>query len=148
MPFWVAKNRQKDKDNAFARRAKRQREEPEQEPLSTPEETDLSLEAAVQQAASVLSETPVLDAAEVPEAVSATENKRGRKPSSAVAAREARVLEIVQDSGDAGVSKPDIAQAMEEKEQQVYTSLRKLAQAGKVESKYVSEVNGYRWFTL
>jgi len=72
--------------------------------------------------------------------------RRGRKPSPEVQARNARILEIVTKAGPAGISKPDIAEALEpkEKEQQVYTSLRQLQGEGKVESKYLDGL-GYRW---
>lgn len=74
-----------------------------------------------------------------------TKGKRGRKPSPEVQARNARILDIVQEAGAAGISKPDIAKALDgEKEQQVYTSLRQLQGEGKVESKYLDGL-GYRW---
>jgi len=73
--------------------------------------------------------------------------RRGRKPSPEVQARNARVLEIVKDAEQVGISKPDIAGIMKEKEQQVYTSLRQLQGEGLVDVRHV-EGTGYRWFAL
>lgn len=73
--------------------------------------------------------------------------RRGRKPSPEVQARNARVLEIVKNAEQVGISKPDIAAILEEKEQQVYTSLRQLQAEGLVESKYLDGL-GYRWLAL
>lgn len=73
--------------------------------------------------------------------------KRGRKPSPAVQERNARILEIVKNAEQVGISKPDIAELLGEKEQQVYTSLRQLQGEGLVESKYLDGL-GYRWLAL
>jgi hypothetical protein len=88
--------------------------------------------------------TQAPDIATVPEP---EKGKRGRKPSPAVQERNARILEIVKNAEQVGISKPDIAAILEEKEQQVYTSLRQLQAEGKVESKYLDGL-GYRWLAL
>lgn len=166
MPFWVAKSRQTPpEDNAFAKRARRNRTrnpnpepeetapEPVSEPESTPEPSEVAdsmpdLQAfreAAQKAAdelSALGQEIATDPEPEPE-----KGKRGRKPSPAVQERNARVLELVRNSEQVGISKPDIAAILEEKEQQVYTSLRQLQAEGKVESKYLDGL-GYRWLAL
>lgn len=176
MPFWVATNRQKPpEENAFAQRARRlrrgQKPEPEAapEPISEPEKTpepsevadampDLQAlrEAADKAAALVHSgedkaadELSALGQEIQPEPEPETgKAKRGRPQSAAVKKRNARILELVQEAGAAGISKPDITAKLEgEKEQQVYTSLRQLQGEGLVESKYLDGL-GYRWLSL
>jgi primosomal protein N' len=46
-----------------------------------------------------------------------------------------------------GVSKEALAIALDEKEQQVYSSLRQLSKEGRAETRYVKG-HGYRWFAL
>ncbi len=48
-------------------------------------------------------------------------------------------------SNPAGVSKAELARALGEKEQQVYSSLRQLTKEGRAKNRYVKDV-GYRWF--
>lgn len=74
-------------------------------------------------------------------------SRRGRQPSPEVQARHARVLEAVRNAEQVGIAKPAIAELLEEKEDQVYTSLRKLQGDGLVESKYLDGL-GYRWLSL
>lgn len=176
MPFWVATNRQKaPEDNAFARRAQRNRQRGKApEPISEPETALEPSEAAdrmpdlqalreaaasaaalihddrdpasgqfVQSPEKAADELTALGQEIQPEP-EPEKGKRGRKPSPEVQARNARILEIVQKAGAAGISKPDIAAELKEKEQQVYTSLRQLQGDGKVESKYLDGL-GYRW---
>jgi len=73
--------------------------------------------------------------------------KRGRKPSPAVQERNARVLDAVRKAEQVGISKPALAELLEEKEQQVYTSLRQLQADGKVDVKHLDGI-GYRWLAL
>lgn len=170
MPFWVAKNRQKPpEDNAFAQRARRNRRgqpeaapEPVSEPETTPEPSEVAdampdlqaLREAAEKAAALVHEEESKAADELsrlgqeiqPEP-EAEKPRRGRKPSPEVQARNARVLEIVKNAEQVGISKPDIAAILEEKEQQVYTSLRQLQAEGLVESKYLDGL-GYRWLAL
>jgi hypothetical protein len=164
MTFWVARNRQKPpEENAFAQRARRlrrgQKPEPEAapEPVSEPEKApepsevadampDLqALREAQEKAADELSRLGQEIQAE-PES-EPEKPRRGRKPSPEVQARNAKVLELVRNSEQVGISKPDIAAILEEKEQQVYTSLRQLQAEGLVESKYLDGL-GYRWLAL
>jgi len=176
MAFWVAKNRQKaPQENAFAERARRKRTrnpnpapEAAPEPVSEPEAVrkpsevadsmpDLqALREAAQRAAELIHADEVKAADELSalgqelqadaEATAET-SKRGRKPDPAVAERTARVLEEVQKAGASGISKPKLAEVLEEKEQQIYTSLRTLQKEGKVESKSLEGL-GYRWVAL
>jgi multidrug efflux pump subunit AcrB len=173
MSFWVARSRQKPpEENAFAQRAKRlrrgQKPEPQAapEPVSAPEKTpepsevadampDLQAlrEAAEKAAALVHSEeakaADELSALgqEIQPETDQGKAKRGRPQSAAVKERNARILEIVKKSEQVGISKPDIAELLGEKEQQVYTSLRQLQAEGLVESKYLDGL-GYRWLAL
>ncbi len=71
--------------------------------------------------------------------------RRGRKPTPEVQARTAQVLIAVMEAGQTGISKPDIAAKLGEKEQQVYTSLRQLQKEGRVDVTHIDAV-GYRWF--
>lgn len=50
-------------------------------------------------------------------------------------------------SNPAGVSKAELARALGEKEQQVYSSLRQLTKEGRAQNRYVKDV-GYRWFAV
>lgn len=175
MSFWVAKSRQKPpEENAFAQRARRLRRghktEPEAapEPVSAPESTpepsevadampDLqALREAADKAAALVHSEEAKAADELsalgqeiqPEPEPETgKAKRGRPQSAAVKERNARILEIVKKSEQVGISKPDIAELLGEKEQQVYTSLRQLQGEGLVESKYLDGL-GYRWLAL
>lgn len=88
--------------------------------------------------------TQAPDIATVPEP---EKGKRGRKPSPEVQARNARVLDAVRKAEQVGISKPAIAELLEEKEQQVYTSLRQLQADGKVDVRHMEGL-GYRWFVL
>lgn len=165
MSFWVAKNRQKPpEENAFAKRAQRNRRaadrlaeskaaEAPTEPQSVPESAEVAdampdlqaLREAQEKAADELSTLgQEIQAEPEPEA---DKPRRGRKPSPEVQARNAKVLELVRQSEQVGISKPDIAAILEEKEQQVYTSLRQLQGEGLVESKYLDGL-GYRWLAL
>jgi len=164
-------------ENAFAKRARRNRTrnpnpEPETapEPISEPETTpepsavadampDLqALREAAEKAAALIHADEVKAADELsalgqeiqgepePEPEPET-SRRGRKPDPAVAERTAKILEEVRQAGASGISKPDLAEKVQEKEQQVYTSLRQLQKDGKVESKYLDGL-GYRWVAL
>lgn len=163
MTFWVAKNRQKPpEENAFAQRARRLRrgQKPEPEaapaPVSQPESTPGPSEVAdampdleaLREAAQKAAELIHAEEQEPQSDPEPEKGRRGRKPSPAVQARNARILDIVQKAGTTGISKPDIAKALDgEKELQVYTSLRQLQGEGKVESKYLDGL-GYRWIAV
>jgi biotin operon repressor len=99
-------------------------------------------EAAEKAAALIHADEPEPEPEAEPEA-----SRRGRKPDPAVTERTAKVLAEVQKAGASGISKPKLAEVLEEKEQQVYTSLRALQKDGKVESKSLEGL-GYRWVAL
>lgn len=168
--MWVARNRQKaPEDNAFAQRARRKRGETKPpaapsapEPAPTPVEVadampDLqALREATLKAAAVPFDrnpeseeyTQAPDISAYAEEEATAERKRGRPRPQAVIERDARVLQLVKDAEQVGISKPEIAALMDEKEQQVYTSLRQLQKEGHVENRYVTDIKAYRWFAV
>jgi primosomal protein N' len=100
--------------------------------------------------------TPVDDAAPVesePEpAVAPAENepKRGRgrpRPQETIDRDNAVHALLTAADPDEGVSKEALAISLDEKEQQVYSSLRQLSKEGRAETRYVKP-HGYRWFAL
>lgn len=80
--------------------------------------------------------------------IDAPEPTRGRPASSTVAERTARILELITESGTEGISKPDLAAAVETKEANVQVALGKLKDAGKVESRRLPDTGKYRWFAV
>lgn len=76
------------------------------------------------------------------------EPARGRPASSTVAERTARILELIVSAGVEGISKPDLAAAVETKEANVQVALGKLKDAGKVESRRLPDTGKYRWFAV
>lgn len=76
------------------------------------------------------------------------EPKRGRgrpRPEETIA-RDNAVYKLLQAADpDEGVSKEALAVSLDEKEQQVYSSLRQLTKEGRAETRYVKP-HGYRWF--
>lgn len=80
----------------------------------------------------------------------ADEPKRGRgrpRPQETIDRDNAVHALLAAADDDAGVSKEALAIALDEKEQQVYSSLRKLSKEGRAKTKYVKG-HGYRWFAL
>lgn len=102
--------------------------------------------------------TPVADSAPVesepePEPAAApaeSEPKRGRgrpRPLETIV-RDGKVYDLLKAADpDEGVSKEALAISLDEKEQQVYSSLRQLSKEGRAETRYVKG-HGYRWFAL
>lgn len=80
----------------------------------------------------------------------ADEPKRGRgrpRPQETID-RDNAVHELLKAAdADEGVSKEALAISLDEKEQQVYSSLRQLSKEGRAENRYVKP-HGYRWFAL
>lgn len=70
---------------------------------------------------------------------------RGRPRSLETIARDKRVYALLLDSGTEGVAKEAIAAELGEKQQQVYSSLRRLSGEGRAHTTYVKG-HGYRWF--
>lgn len=80
----------------------------------------------------------------------ADETKRGRgrpRPQETIDRDNAVHALLATADADAGVSKEALAIALDEKEQQVYSSLRQLSKEGRAETRYVKGL-GYRWFAL
>lgn len=78
------------------------------------------------------------------------EPKRGRgrpRPMETIV-RDGKVYDLLK-AADAneGVSKEALAISLDEKEQQVYSSLRQLTREGRAENRYVKG-HGYRWFAV
>lgn len=162
--MYVAKSRQKPAENAFEKRArlkaeaeaaKAARRTPGPQAVPEPNPDVEALKAAAAEAlkgsAVPFDRNPESEEyAQAPDiaTVEPQKGKRGRKPDPAVQERNARVLEAVVKAGPVGISKPDIAAQLNgEKEQQVYTSLQKLRDEGKVKSEYLDGL-GYRWLAL
>lgn len=175
--MYVAKSRQKPPENAFQMRSRMKAEqeaaeaakaaprEPAQVADQMPD-LDALREAAARAAALVHAAEPELktfdDAVEdanrptfnsaelggVSGVDEAPEPTRGRPASSTVAERTARILELITEAGDAGISKPDLAAAVETKEANVQVALGKLKDAGKVESRRLPDTGKYRWFLV
>jgi len=172
--MYVATNRQKK--NAFEKRAEMQRKAAEPAPKSAPRATptpvaepkpDLeAMKAAAAEAAALVHagdpETMVADfeaetafALEDPERAAALraaviepepEPKRGRPMSAAVAKRNATILQLLAENPE-GLSKPQLATELKEKEANVYTSLRRLQSDGKVRTEN-TEGTKYLWYLV
>jgi hypothetical protein len=168
---YVATNRQKK--NAFEKRAEMQRKaaEPAQKtapratptPVAEPKPDLEAMKAAAAEAAALVhASTPVeaepltfeklLDAAVENgagpghDAEVETEPKRGRPMSAAVAKRNATILQLLAENPE-GLSKPQLATELREKEANVYTSLRRLQSDGKVRTEN-TEGTKYLWYLV
>lgn len=78
------------------------------------------------------------------------EPKRGRgrpRPQETIDRDNAVHALLVGADAETGISKESIAAELDEKEQQVYSSLRQLTKEGRAETRYVKP-HGYRWFAL
>lgn len=176
--MYVARSRQKPPENAFQMRSRMKAEQEAAEavakvapaPVEQTPDLDALREAAARATALVHAADPVLanpdEAAaladslldsgdlQVPESMTletlATEPEptRGRPASSTVAERIARILELIVNAGSEGISKPDLAAAVETKEANVQVALGKLKDAGKVESRRLPDTGKYRWFAV
>lgn len=147
--MFVARNRQRPpEENAFAKRARTKREAAAS--AEAPAAPAVAVSGEVSELSVPAVEAPADVAGAPVETTPTTEHsaRRGRPRSAAVEERNAKVLELVGGAQRDGIAKSDIAELLGEKEQQVYTSLRQLAQDGKVESRNVPEAGEYRWFAL
>jgi hypothetical protein len=113
--------------------------------IDIPAETQAKIDAVMNRAI-----PPVADeqTAETPAAEPESDAKRGRgrpRPQETID-RDNAVHELLK-AADAveGVSKEALALSLDEKEQQVYSSLRQLSKEGRAENRYVKP-HGYRWF--
>jgi hypothetical protein len=76
--------------------------------------------------------------------------KRGRgrpRPQETIDRDNAVHAELLKADSADGISKEALAVKLDEKEQQVYSSLRQLKKEGRAETRYVKP-HGYRWFAL
>jgi len=163
--MYVATNRQKK--NAFAKRADLQRkaeEKPKAAPRATPTpvaepKPDLEALKAAAALAAALIHADAPDELETsdeiqggsgtdlePEAEAEPEPKRGRPMSAAVAKRNATILQLLAENPE-GLSKPQLATELREKEANVYTSLRRLQSDGKVRMEN-TEGTKYLWYLV
>lgn len=84
----------------------------------------------------------------ITEPESGAKRGRGRPRPQETIDRDNAVHELLKAAdADEGVSKEALAIALDEKEQQVYSSLRQLTKEGRAESRYVKP-HGYRWFAV
>lgn len=85
-----------------------------------------------------------------PEMSPEDEPKRGRgrpRPQETIDRDNAVYALLVGADPDSGISKESIAAELDEKEQQVYSSLRQLTKEGRAATRYVKP-HGYRWFAV
>lgn len=78
------------------------------------------------------------------------ESKRGRgrpRPQETIDRDNAVHALLSAADADEGISKEALAISLDEKEQQVYSSLRQLSKEGRAETRYVKG-HGYRWFAV
>lgn len=78
----------------------------------------------------------------------AEESKRGRPKSSAAEDRANRVLELVKGSGTVGVTKAALVRSTGENPPNVNTSLQRLKDEGKIDSKPVEGSKALAWFAV
>jgi hypothetical protein len=173
--MYVAKSRQVPPENAFSRRRKAQAELEAKEAAKrmpepvAPEQTpdlDALREAAARAAALVHGPVvdsdppveaepvsvrePVLIAVdEVDQFTAVVEDKpRGRPKSSAAEERANRVLDLVKQAGSDGTTKAALVQATGEPPPNVNTSLQRLKDEGKIDSKPIEGSKALRWFAV
>jgi hypothetical protein len=170
--MYVATNRQKPTKNAFSERAEMQRKAEEAKakpvkaatptPVASPKPDLEAMKAAAAKAAALVHAAAPVEAEpltldtlieETSNAgpghdveVEQPEPKRGRKPSGAVKERSNAILRYLGEN-PGGLSKPQLAEKLGEKEANVYTSLSKLQAAGKVRN-VKTETGGYRWLLV
>jgi hypothetical protein len=90
-----------------------------------------------------------ISAADVPSEPAESEPKRGRgrpRPQETID-RDNAVHELLKAADENGVSKEALAISLDEKEQQVYSSLRQLSKEERAETRYIKG-HGYRWFAV
>ena len=176
--MYVAKSRQVPPENAFSRRRKAQAElEAKEAAKRMPDpavvadqmpDLDALREAAARAAALV--HGPVAESAPEPkwvessghepvliavdddeqftEATAAEESRRGRPKSSAAEERANRVLELVTQAGSDGTTKAALVQATGENPPNVNTSLQRLKDEGKIDSRPVEGSKALAWFAV
>jgi hypothetical protein len=175
--FFVATNRQKPPVNHFAERAARQRAAEEAAkakaakpigpaPAAEPKPNLEALKAAAAEAAALVHAPETVTVDELPaeldpqngvplpeydpknseQTSEGAEPKRGRPLSAAVVKRNATILQLLAENPE-GLSKPQLASELKEKEANVYTSLRRLQSDGKVRMEN-TEGTKYLWYLV
>lgn len=119
--------------------------EPEPVAIEIPAETQAKIDAVMNRAIPpVADEQPAEPAPSEPE----SDAKRGRgrpRPQETIDRDNAVHALLVGADAETGISKESIAAELDEKEQQVYSSLRQLSKEGRAVNRYVKP-HGYRWF--
>jgi hypothetical protein len=116
-------------------------------------ETRAKVDAVLNHAIPAVADSAPVESEPAPEAVAApaeSEHKRGRgrpRPQETIDRDNAVHALLVGADPDTGISKESIAAELDEKEQQVYSSLRQLTKEGRAETRYVKP-HGYRWFAV
>lgn len=82
-----------------------------------------------------------------PEQVDEPKRGRGRPRPQETIDRDNAVHALLAAADESGVSKEALAVALDEKEQQVYSSLRQLSKEKRAETRYIKG-HGYRWFAV
>jgi hypothetical protein len=164
--FFVATNRQRAPENGFQKRArlKREAEEvrvaaaaaaipvPDLAALRKAAEDAAALVHAAEPAEPLTLDTLIEAAAEAGAGpghdaeVEEPEPKRGRPMSAAVIKRNATILQLLAENPE-GLSKPQLATELQEKEANVYSSLRRLQSDGKVRMEN-TEGTKYLWYLV
>jgi hypothetical protein len=114
--------------------------------IEIPAETQAKIDAVMSRAIPPIEEV-VMDQ-RTAELVEQTNEKRGRgrpRPQETIERDNAVHALLVSADADTGISKESIAAELDEKEQQVYSSLRQLSKEGRAVNRYVKP-HGYRWF--
>lgn len=117
--------------------------------IEIPAETQAKIDAVMNHAIPPVADdaAPVEQAEPEPEKA---EPKRGRgrpRPQETIDRDNAVHALLVGADPETGISKESIAAELDEKEQQVYSSLRQLSKEGRAETRYVKP-HGYRWFAV
>lgn len=130
--------------------------------LTIPAETQAKIDAVMNRAVPVVADEPLtLDTlidtmtdpgpapSVEPQDPPEDEPKRGRgrpRPQETID-RDNAVHALLAAADETGVSKETLALSLDEKEQQVYSSLRQLSKEGRAETRYIKG-HGYRWFAV
>jgi hypothetical protein len=116
-------------------------------------ETRAKIDAVMNHAITPVDDSAPVESEPAPEPAAApteSEPKRGRgrpRPQETIDRDNAVYALLVRADADTGISKESIAAELDEKEQQVYSSLRQLTKEKRAETRYVKP-HGYRWFAL
>ena len=113
-------------------------------------ETQAKIDAVVNHTIPPVLEPVAIEQPEPESAPAEADTKRGRgrpRPQETIDRDNAVHALLVDADAETGISKESIAAELDEKEQQVYSSLRQLSKEGRAETRYVKP-HGYRWFAV